>query len=50
MQNFILYKHRSVVKLAISEIYYVTTHSFKPYALVFITLKGEFEAGAAGSN
>ncbi|HEM5122115.1 TPA: LytTR family transcriptional regulator DNA-binding domain-containing protein, partial [Streptococcus suis] len=42
--NFILSKNRSVVKLPISKIYYVTTHSFKPHTVVFVTLRGEFEA------
>lgn len=44
MQYFILYKNRSVVKLPISKIYYVTTHSSKPHTVVFVTLEGEFEA------
>lgn len=44
MKYVILYKNRSVVKLPISETYDVTTHSFKHHTVVFVTLKGEFEA------
>ncbi|WP_231146126.1 hypothetical protein [Streptococcus equi] len=44
MKYVILYKNRSVVKLPISETYDVTTHSSKPHTVVFVTLKGEFEA------
>ncbi|HEL0020909.1 TPA: LytTR family transcriptional regulator DNA-binding domain-containing protein [Streptococcus equi subsp. zooepidemicus] len=47
MKYVILYKSRSVVKLPISETYDVTTHSSKPHTVVFVTLKGEFEAATS---
>ncbi|HEL0677024.1 LytTR family transcriptional regulator DNA-binding domain-containing protein [Streptococcus equi] len=47
MKYVILYKNRSVVKLPISETYDVTTHSSKPHTVVFVTLKGEFEAATS---
>ena len=44
MPYLILHQNRAIVRVAIADIYYVSTHPTKAHALIFITTEGEFEA------
>ena len=42
MQDYILYQGRALVRVPLSQIYYVTTHPTKAHAVLFVTAEGNF--------
>lgn len=44
MQEYILHRDRSIIKVPISDIYYITTHPTKAHTVIFVTAKGNFES------
>ncbi|MDU3189564.1 LytTR family transcriptional regulator DNA-binding domain-containing protein [Streptococcus sp. KHUD_011] len=47
MQDYILYQGRALVRVPLSQIYYVTTHPTKAHAVLFVTAEGNFEASTS---